>query len=200
MRRNAEKLPESFRTVMRFFAISLCCFFILTITVTPVFAQGYGYDEYEDFLENDNYYSFGDEMDTESGYMQDYDTAYEETAESDTPLYALIVEYLLIALCIGAIPTLCMTLWQVRRMKTNVPQQDADQYADGGGIRMTVSRDMFLYQNVTRTPKPKNNGNRNGMGGSGGMGRPGSMGGPGGMGRPGGMGGPGGMGRPDRRR
>ena len=54
------------------------------------------------------------------------------------------------------------------QMKSVRQQSGASDYIRPGSMRVTLSRDIFLYSHVTRTAKPKNNssGGRSGGGGS----------------------------------
>ena len=85
---------------------------------------------------------------------------------SDTSLPEEALIYLIISFAVMAIPTLIMTLFQVHKMKTRVPQPNANAYQAEGGLQLTEERDMFLYSTISRTEKPKNNDNDNGSSGS----------------------------------
>ncbi len=54
------------------------------------------------------------------------------------------------------------------QMNTAKAQHGATQYMKDGSYQLTVQRDLFLYSNVTRTPKPKDNGGSHGGGSRGG--------------------------------
>lgn len=60
------------------------------------------------------------------------------------------------------------------RMKTVRHQNNAADYVRPGSMRLTTSRDIFLYSHVTRTPRPKSNSSSGGR--SGGISRGGSGG------------------------
>lgn len=87
-----------------------------------------------------------------------------DVSDSSLPEEALI--WLIISFAVMAIPTLIMTLFQVHKMKTRVPQPNANAYEGEGGLRLTEERDMFLYSTVSRTEKPKDNDNDSGSSGS----------------------------------
>ena len=55
------------------------------------------------------------------------------------------------------------------------PQNSAASYVRSGSMNLTISRDLFLYHNITRTPKPKNNTSSGGGGGGGRSTRSGSF-------------------------
>jgi uncharacterized protein len=52
------------------------------------------------------------------------------------------------------------------QMKSVKPQKDADSYVRQGSMSMRSSRDIFLYSNVSRTPKPQNTSSGRSGGGS----------------------------------
>lgn len=76
-----------------------------------------------------------------------------------SPLSADLPFYLLLSFVIMAIPTLIMTLYQVHKMKTKVPQPNANAYETGKGLKITEKQDMFLYSTISQTAKPKNDNN-----------------------------------------
>ncbi len=63
---------------------------------------------------------------------------------------AFLLKAFLISLAAAAVPVLCMTLFQRSRMKTSVPQTNADFYTEPGGLEMDVSRDIYLHTATTR--------------------------------------------------
>lgn len=75
---------------------------------------------------------------------------------------------LLMSFVIMIIPTGLMTWYQVHKMKTRVQQANADQYTAGGGLELSESHDIFLYETVSQTAKPKNDDNDSGSFTSGG--------------------------------
>ena len=76
-----------------------------------------------------------------------------------SPLSSDLPFYLLLSFVIMAIPTLIMTLHQVHKMKTKVPQPNANVYETGKGLKITEKQDMFLYSTISQTAKPKNDNN-----------------------------------------
>ncbi len=48
------------------------------------------------------------------------------------------------------------------QLKSVRSQPAATDYVRSGSMQLTVNRDLFLYRNITRTPKPKNNSSGNG--------------------------------------
>ncbi|MBU5482368.1 TPM domain-containing protein [Blautia sp. MSJ-19] len=75
---------------------------------------------------------------------------------------------LLMAFVIMIIPTGVLTWYQVRKMKTRVQQADASAYTADGGLELSEKHDIFLYETVSQTAKPKNDDNDSGSFSSGG--------------------------------
>ena len=75
---------------------------------------------------------------------------------------------LLMAFVIMIIPTGIMTWYQVHKMKTRVQQTNANQYTAEGGLELSEKYDVFLYETVSQTAKPKNDDNDSGSFSSGG--------------------------------
>lgn len=65
---------------------------------------------------------------------------------------------LIICLVIGFVIAFIVTLVLKGQLKSVRSQAKADNYLKKGSLTVSVSRDLFLYRNVTRTEKPKNNG------------------------------------------
>ena len=78
-----------------------------------------------------------------------------------------------ISMMIGMVLGLVVVGVMASRMKTVKTQHGASDYICPGSMRLTNSRDIFLYSHVSRTPKPKSNssggghsgGSRGGAGG-----------------------------------
>ena len=62
---------------------------------------------------------------------------------------------LIICLVIGLVVALIATGPMKRELKSVRKQLKADAYVDSGSLRLTGSRDLFLYAKVTKTEKPK---------------------------------------------
>lgn len=71
--------------------------------------------------------------------------------DEETPSYIS----LLIALAIGFVIALIVSLVMRRGMKSVHMKPDAADYMKEGSLHINRSRDTFLYHNVTRTAKPK---------------------------------------------
>ncbi len=61
-----------------------------------------------------------------------------------------------ISLLIGAAIGLIVALILKGQLKSVSQQQDADNYQNKDSLHLTVRQDLFLYENVTKTPIPKN--------------------------------------------
>ena len=62
---------------------------------------------------------------------------------------------ILIALGVGLLVALIVTLIMKGQLKSVRFQRAASSYIRSGSFHLTQSYDLFLYRNVTRTPKPK---------------------------------------------
>lgn len=59
------------------------------------------------------------------------------------------------AVLIALLIALIMMLIQLSKMRTAVKNDYAADYMKAGSMNISVSRDMFLYSRITKTPKPK---------------------------------------------
>ncbi len=57
----------------------------------------------------------------------------------------------------GLVTSLLATQSMRRKLKTVRRQQAASQYFERGSMHVSVARDDFMYRNVSRTPRPKDN-------------------------------------------
>ena len=73
----------------------------------------------------------------------------------------------LVCIGIGVLVGLIVVLVMKAQMKNVRRQSSAGSYIRNGSMQVNVSRDMFLYQNVTRRLKPQNNSTGTHMGSSG---------------------------------
>ena len=63
------------------------------------------------------------------------------------------------------------------KLKSVNAQSAADYYVRSGSLKLVHQRDLFLYRNISRVPKPKDNSGGHGYGrGSSGSGRAGAKG------------------------
>lgn len=73
--------------------------------------------------------------------------------------------YLFISVAIGAVIAFIITSSMKSKLKTILPQRSAHAYIKEDGVRLTNSKDLYLYSTVSRTAKPKDT-NGGGRGGS----------------------------------
>lgn len=79
-----------------------------------------------------------------------------------------LVEYLLMALLLGAISSLITVSVMRGKLKSVRPQSAAANYMRPGSMRITESRDLFLYTKTTRRAKPQDTNSGGGHSGGGG--------------------------------
>lgn len=108
-----------------------------------------------------------DLMDMEDGLMKylldgRYDDAFNQFL-SDAQYYATdegvsdFAASLLIALPVGAVVALVVLLVMRGLMNTKTPRYSAEEYLSDGSYRLVRSQDLFLYSNLTKTPRPQQN-------------------------------------------
>ncbi len=64
---------------------------------------------------------------------------------------------ILIIVGVALLIAFCMMFYQLSLMKTVKKENYAQNYIKNGSFRLSVSRNIFLFSRVTRTPKPKDN-------------------------------------------
>ena len=69
----------------------------------------------------------------------------------------MTVEVILIAVAMGVLVGFLVAGALKSQLKTVRPQYAAANYVIDGSLNLTHSADIYLYSNVTRTPRPKNN-------------------------------------------
>ncbi len=134
-----------------------------TLEVLPYFSEGDYYrgfytwlDILEPYLEA---YRNGTPIDSEADYSDGYyhgdreETVYYETDSSPSLLLALII-----GLAAASVTILIMRF----TMNTKRPQRSAGSYLISGSYQLRTQRDIFLYSNVTKTARPKDNGGSGG--------------------------------------
>ena len=84
-----------------------------------------------------------------------------------TPMHLAILAVAAIALIIGVVAGVVVALILKGQLKSVRKQHQANAYVRDGSMHLTMSNDIFLYRNVTRTRKQTNNSS----GSSGGTGR-----------------------------
>lgn len=68
-----------------------------------------------------------------------------------------MIEIILICLAVAAAAAFVVTGMMKAQLKSVRRQDSAGSYIVEGSFRLTHSRELFLYRNVTRHARPKNN-------------------------------------------
>ena len=66
--------------------------------------------------------------------------------------------YLAISVAAGVIVAFAVTSSMKSKLKTAVPRYSANHYVKEGGVRLTSSRDLYLYRTVSRVARPRDTG------------------------------------------
>jgi len=112
--------------------------------------------------------TFDDSTFTDLLSSGDYYAAFTEFADTcDSKMSSFVFIVALCGLGIGALAGLIVVLVMKSKMKSVRPQSGADQYADKNRLQLTHQSDIFLYQTVTRRPKPQQTGGGGRTGSSG---------------------------------
>ena len=64
---------------------------------------------------------------------------------------------IIIYIVIGIVVAFLVTGAMKAQLKSVQSQSSAASYIRSGSMVLTANEDLFLYRNVSRTPKPKNN-------------------------------------------
>ena len=75
------------------------------------------------------------------------------------------VSTLWVSLLIGAVIALISVMVMKGKLRSVRPQTMANSYIRQGGLQLTENSDLFLYQNVTRTERPRDTNSSSGGGG-----------------------------------
>ena len=62
-----------------------------------------------------------------------------------------------VALVVGLLIAFIVTAVMKAQLKSVRSQPTANNYLKSGSLKITQSTDLFLYRNITRTPRPKQN-------------------------------------------
>lgn len=123
-------------------------------------------------LGDENYYDaseyFGqlcDEFITNAKNGNAYDEPMGAIDDGDTGFVMPPPMWILISIGVGLVVAFIVVGSMKRKLKTVNMQASANNYLKDGSLNITESSDIFLYSNVTRTEKPKNDDN-NGSGSS----------------------------------
>lgn len=114
------------------------------------------------YLQEGDYYSAFEAFAEECGYYLD---GYDPSAPMDVDdegggFFGRFLICLVIGLAAGGITAGIMA----GRNKSVRPKNSAADYVRSGSLQVTVSRDIYLYHHITRTPKPQNNSSSGGGG------------------------------------
>ena len=90
------------------------------------------------------------------------DSSDDDTGETATDF---AVSTLWVSLLIGAVIALISVMVMKGKLRSVRPQTMANSYIRQGGLQLTENSDLFLYQNVTRTERPRDNNSSSGGGG-----------------------------------
>lgn len=112
------------------------------------------------YLRAGDYYGAFTAFAKECGYyLEQGENVYSGSSDS---VVGRILICLLIGLATGGITAGIMA----GKNKSVRAKHSAADYVRSGSMKLTVSRDTYLYHRITRTPKPQNNGSGGGGGGS----------------------------------
>lgn len=127
------------------------------------------FDDYNTYLndyggEGNVYIPSDDDYIYDDGYNDIYEDDYYTPHKS--PLRQIFsVKWLVISVIIGLVIAFFYTSFLKSQLKTVKSKPSASDYVIPGSFNLTGQRDVFLYRNVKKTPKPKNN-NTGSRGGS----------------------------------
>ncbi len=118
--------------------------------IKPDLADGYYYDVV------DTYVAICDQFITDAKNGNPYGgTTNTDTAEEDKSLLPPPM-WILISIGVGVIVALIVVGSMRKKLKTVTMQSEANSYLRNGSLNITESNDIFLYSNVTKSPKSKN--------------------------------------------
>ena len=143
------------------------------VTMFTVAGQDYIADRVQDELHGGNYAdacrlfaTLCDDFVTQARTGEPYD-ADNLPEEPFDPLFWAVV-----SLIVGLVAALIITAIMAAKLKSVRFKHQAEDYIRPGSMRVTESRDIYLYRNVTRRPRPKSNSSGgNGRSASGGTSR-----------------------------
>lgn len=120
-------------------------------------------DEIKPYLSDGKYFDACDEF---LNITKDFIDAYKEGTPYDTDNpYNEEIDYVIlevIALVISFVIALISVGIMRLRMNTAKPKGTATEYIKKGSFKLTSEKDIFMYSNVTKTAKPKDNDNSSG--------------------------------------
>lgn len=140
----------------------------------PHMSNGDFYAAFTEFAVQCDYYLAGCGMEDGvyedeyvDGVINDSDVAFSDTivVVNKSPDIIGIIVKLVVCLIIGFIAALIPMSRLKKQMKNVAMKAEASDYVKPGSKKITKSRDAFLYSNVSRVPKPKDNDSKGGGGG-----------------------------------
>ena len=128
------------------------------------------FDDYNTYLndfggEGNVYIPSDDDYDYDYDYDYGYDYGYGNDYYQPAETNFFSVKWLVISVVIGIVIAIIYTNFLKSQLKTVKSKPSASDYVIPGSFGLTGQRDVFLYSNVKKTPKPKNN-NTGSRGGS----------------------------------
>lgn len=115
-----------------------------------------------DYAEAAEYFArLCDELLTDAKNGTPYNESFGAIDDGDTGTGSVLPPpmWILISIAVGVIAALIVVGIMKGKLKTVKMQTSANNYLKSGSLNITDSSDIFLYSNVTRTAKPKNNDN-----------------------------------------
>lgn len=115
-----------------------------------------------DYAEAAEYFArLCDELLTDAKNGTPYNESFGAIDDGDTGTGSVLPPpmWILISIAVGVITALIVVGIMKSKLKTVKIQASANNYLKNGSLNITDSSDIFLYSNVTRTAKPKNNDN-----------------------------------------
>lgn len=115
-----------------------------------------------DYAEAAEYFArLCDELLTDAKNGTPYNESFGAIDDGDTGTGSVLPPpmWILISIAVGVITALIVVGIMKSKLKTVKMQASANNYLKSGSLNITDSSDIFLYSNVTRTAKPKNNDN-----------------------------------------
>ena len=132
------------------------------ITAFTDAGQEYIIDNIKSYLSSGNYYKAFDEFSNYCNSFIKEAKAGKPYDNNHRPKAKLSPLWIPLSIGIGAVISLIITLTMKKSLTSVKMERTANNYVDSGSINVTNCNDMFLYKNITRTAKPKNNTRRRG--------------------------------------
>jgi uncharacterized protein len=121
----------------------------ITSDITPDLSAGLYASAFETYVEDCEYYLNSYEY---GGVDSEYE--YDSSSSGESLTWS---ESLLVSLVIGLIAGLVYALILKGQLKSVKRRNEADSYVKHGSLMLRQSGDYFMYRNLVRTERPKNN-------------------------------------------